>query len=140
MKIEFRSTVSPKARPALEQLMFFNPHQHKVAAGIAKSVETFGPPQIVETNNGLTFEIEHWKVQSLFAFDLDRNPNEPIGLAIFSRTSSTEITVLHVAAHPTYTMKESRTGLGIGVAMLAQVRRIGRSIAGVERIIPFYRR
>jgi hypothetical protein len=140
VKIEFRSTVSPNARPALEQLMYFNPHQHKVAAGIAKSVEEFGPPQIVETDKGLTFEIAPYLVQSLFAFDLDRNPDEPIGLAIFSRTSPTEITVLHVAAHPTYTMQSIRGGLGIAVAVLAQVRRIGRSIAGVKRIRSIYRR
>lgn len=94
----------------------------------------------METGKGLTFEIEYRKVQSLFAFDLDRNPDEPVGLAIFSRTSPTEITVLHVAVHSAYTMQTGRRGLGIGVAILAQVRRIGRSIAGVDRVIPYYRR
>lgn len=120
--------------------MFFNPHQHKVADRIAKSVETYGPPQIKETENGLTFVVEDHEVQSLFAYDLDHNPTEPVGLTVFSRTSESEITILHVAAHPMYTQGNSKRGLGVCVALLAQVRRIGRSIAGVKRVVSCYRR
>jgi hypothetical protein len=120
--------------------MYFNPHQHKVADGIAKSIDRFGTPEIVETESGLTFRVDPHDVQSLFAFDKDRNPDEPIGLAVFCRTSPTELTVLHVAAHPGYSMQNRRLSLGIGGALLAQVRRIGRSITGVKRIRSIYRR
>lgn len=136
MNLLFSSNALLACRPALEELLFFNPRQHKVRAGIVDSLEKYGHPKIEETATGLRVRIGDYEPQNLFAFDRDRRENAPVGIVLYLRTSAEEITILHMAVHPNYCQ---RAGMGLGITLVEKVREIAVRIVGIKRIAFFYR-
>ena len=116
-----------------------NPRQHRVRDGIVQSLERFGHPQVVDTPAGLGLRIGKSEAQTLFAFDRDRLADAPVGIVIFLRTSPAEMTVLHVAVHADYALQGTHGGAGLGVALVDKVREIAAKIAGIQRVVFFYR-
>ena len=139
MNIIFSSSVPKHCREALEELLFFNPRQHRVREGIISSLERFGHPRLEETPHGLSVCVGEQEAQTLFAFDRDRRSNEPVGVVVFLRTSPAEIAILHVAVHPDYALQGKRAGLGLGVLLVEKVKEIASRIVGIQRIVFFYR-
>lgn len=139
MNIIFSSRVPRESREALEELLFFNPRQHRVRDGILHSLEQFGHPRLVETPGGLSVRVGSHEAQTLFAYDRDRRSGEPVGVVVFLRTSPSEMAVLHVAVHPDYALQGKRAGVGLGVALVEKVKEIASRIVGVEKIVFFYR-
>jgi len=140
MNFTFSSRAAKDSRDALEELLFFNPRQHRVREGIRNSLEAFGHPKLVETPDGWTVRIEGQEAQTLFAYDRSRTRSAPVGVVVFLRTSAAEIAILHIAVHPDYALDGQRPGQGLGVVLMDKVREIGRRIAGVHRVVFFYRR
>ncbi len=138
MNISFSSRAGKESRAALEELLFFNPRQHRVREGILDSLEEFGHPQLVENGDGLSVRVGDSQAQTLFAYDRDRG-RDPVGVVVFLRTSPAEIAIMHVAVHPAYALRGRRAGLGLGVAMIEKVKEIAARIVGVERVVFFYR-
>jgi hypothetical protein len=136
----FSSKVSKQSRAALEELMFFNPRQFRAREGIVNSLEKFGHPRLVETADGLSVRVEDHEAQTLFVFDKDRLGNDPIGVVVFLRTSPAEVAIMHVAVHPDYALQGGYSGTGLGIILVEKVKEIAARIAGVERVIFFYRR
>jgi ribosomal protein S18 acetylase RimI-like enzyme len=123
----------------LENLLFFNPRQFRVRAGIVNSLERFGHPRLEETAGVLSVRVGDHEAQTLFAYDRDRRGGAPVGVVVFLRTLPAEIAIMHVAVHPNYALQGSRAGVGLGVALIEKVKEIASRIVGVERIILFYR-
>jgi hypothetical protein len=136
----FSSKVSKQSRAALEELMFFNPRQFRAREGIVNSLEKFGHPRLVETNDGLSVRVEDHEAQTLFVFDKDCLGNDPIGVVVFLRTSPAEVAIMHVAVHPDYSLQGEQLGIGLGIILVEKVKEIAARIAGVKQVIFFYRR
>lgn len=140
MNLVFLSQAPKQCKPALEELLFFNPRQGLVREGIVHSLAEFGHPRLAETADGLSVRVGNHEAQTLFAFDADRHGNDPVGVVVFLRTSPAEIAIMHVAVHPSYALQGRRAGAGLGVALVEKVKEIASRIVGVQRIIFFYRR
>jgi hypothetical protein len=137
VNLVFSSKVLKSCRPALEELMFFNPAQYRLREGIVNSLEKFGHPRIEETGDGLSVRVGHCEAQTLFAFDQHRRNQDPIGVVVFLRTSPEEVAIMHIAVNPDYTLQGRDTGLGI--TLVEKVREICSRIVGIKRIIFYYR-
>lgn len=119
--------------------MFFNPRQYRVREGIINSLERFGHPRLEETASGLSVRVGIHEAQTLFAYDRDHRGNDPVGVVVFLRTEPAEIAIMHVAVHPDYALQGPRAGIGLGVTLVEKVKEIASRIAGVQRILFFYR-
>jgi hypothetical protein len=139
MNLVFSSRVPRQCRAALEDLLFFNPRQYRVRAGIINSLEHFGHPRVEEKPDGLCVRVGSQEAQTLFAYDRNRQDEAPVGAVVFLRTSPEEIAILHVAVHSDYALQGQRAGLGLGVTLVEEVKEIARRIVGVKRIVFFYR-
>jgi hypothetical protein len=140
VNLVFSSKASKQSRPALEELMFFNPRQFRAREGIVNSLEKFGHPRLVETTDSLSVRVGDCEAQPLFAFDQDRSGGDPVGVVVFLRTSSTEVAIMHVAVHPDYALQGGHSGTGLGIILVEKVKEISARIAGVKRVVFFYRR
>lgn len=140
MNLVFSSRAPKQCRPALEDLLFFNPRQYRVREGIVNSLERFGHPRLEETAGVLSVRVGDHEAQTLFAYDRDRRGGNPVGVVVFLRTSPAEIAIMHVAVHPNYALQGSSAGVGLGVALVEKVKEIASRIVGVQKIVFFYRR
>lgn len=139
MNLVFSSKAKKSARPALEELLFFNPGQYRVREGIVNSLERFGHPRLEETKNGLSVCVGNQEAQTLFACDQDYRDHAPVGVVVFLRTAPEEIAILHVAVHDDYTLQGKHGGLGLGTVLVEKVKEIATRIVGVRKIVFFYR-
>jgi len=138
LNLVFTSKVAKDARPALEELFFFNPRQYRVREGIVNSLGKFGHPRIEDTASGLSIRVGDHEAQTLFAFDGDRRDGNPVGIVIFMRTSPAEIAIMHIAVHPDYALQGRRAGLGLGLLLIEKVKEIASRIVGVRQIVLHY--
>ncbi len=107
--------------------------------GILESLEQFGQPRLEETPQGLSVRVGHHEAQTLFAYDRDRRSNDPVGLVVFLRTDPADISIMHVAVHPDYSLHGRHKGVGLGATLVEKVREIAARIVGIKRIVFFYR-
>lgn len=139
MNLNFTSKAPKQCRPALEELLFFNPRQSLVREGILKSLDQFGHPRLEEAGDNLSVRVGDQEVQTLFAYDEDFSSSDPVGVVVFLRTSPTEIAILHVAVRADYALGGRHGKLGLGITLVEKVKEIGSRIRGVQRIVFFYR-
>ena len=139
MNLVFSSRVPSQCRSALEDLLFFNPQQHRVREGILESLEQFGQPRLEETADGLSVRVGNHEAQTLFAYDRDRRGIDPVGVVVFLRTAPTDIAIMHVAVHPDYSLQGRHGGVGVGLTLVEKVKEIAARIVGIKRIVFFYR-
>ncbi len=139
MNLVFSSKALKHCRSAVEDLLFFNPRQFRVRDGILDSLEKFGHPRIEENAGGLSIRVGNSEAQALFATDLDRRNDAPIGLVVFLRTSQDEVAIMHLAVDPDYALQGRQADLGLGIILLEKVREIVSRIVGVRRITLQYR-
>jgi len=139
VNIVFSSRVPSECRSELEDLLFFNPRQHRVRDGIINSLAHFGHPRVEETSSGLSVRVGDHEAQTLFAFDREEKTKAPVGVVVFLRTSPEEIAIMHVAVGDDYALQGSQAGLGLGVTLVEKVKEIACRIVGVKRIVFFYR-
>ena len=140
VNLVFLSKAPKQCRPALENLLFFNPRQSRVREGIINSLRQFGQLRLEETADSLSVRVGDHETQTLFAYDRDHCGNDPVGVVVFLRTSPSEIAILHVAVHPAYALQGRHGGLGLGVTVVEKVAEIAARIVGIKRIVFFYRR
>jgi GNAT superfamily N-acetyltransferase len=140
VNLVFSSKALKNCRPALEELMFFNPRQFRAREGIVNSLEKFGYPQLEETADGLSVRVGDCEAQTLFAFDPKQHSGNPVGVVVFLRTSPAEVAIMHLAVHPDYSLQGEHAGTGLGVVLVEKVKEIAARIVGIERVIFFYRR
>jgi hypothetical protein len=139
VNLVFSSRASIQCRSALEDLLFFNPQQHRVREGILESLKEFGQPRLEETSDGLSVRVGNHEAQALFAYDQDRRGIDPVGVVVFLRTSPIDIAIMHVAVQPDYSLQGRHGGVGLGLTLVEKVKEIAARIVGIKRIVFFYR-
>jgi hypothetical protein len=129
--LRYTSTLKPEYHEDLERLMFFNPGQHSVLPAIVDSLEQFGSPSVYTDNGYLRIKLEKLEgVQTLFALYEDTL----IGLVVYSRTTLTCLTVIHIAVDHDYSSNGKFAHVMLVMRMLGLLRKSARLIKGVETV------
>lgn len=132
--IEITSHLPAAQRPALEQLLFFNPNQHRVRLGIQQSIDTYGVPELYEQNGGLRIRVGAISsVQTLFALT---DEGRPIGVAVFVRADPERFAVLHLGVetnHGWHRAVSTRVLLKLMHAIRSTARRT-HGVASIELV------
>jgi hypothetical protein len=136
--IEF-STVLPEAfREDLEYLLYFNPLQSRATSGICRSVDRYGQPRVAVVDGVLTVALTKvGRVQTLFAVMEDAETCELAGVALFVRESD-RLVILHLAVGESFAGNREYGPLALRLALA--IRRIGKRLTGVTRVVPPYAR
>jgi len=134
--IEITSKLALQQRIALEQLLFFNVNQHRVRLGIQQSIETYGVPEIYETEGSLRVRVGDIDgVQTLFAVsDMGR----PVGVAVFVRLAHERFVVLHLGVEPRFSATPD-VNTRVLLKLMHGIRSAARRTHGVERIELVYK-
>jgi len=131
--IEFASRVQRHKRHALEQMLFFNGCQDRVARDIVDVIDKYGPPEIYDDGEGLRVRVASLPdVQCLFA--IERASQRPIGIAVYMRADLEHVTVLHLGVAEDYCAGGPNESMNLPLRLVREVRRTSRRIKGVRRL------
>jgi hypothetical protein len=137
MDLVFQSCVPVRYRHALERLVFFNPNQVSMQGAIARALDLYGTPEIVSGPAGLSLRVSGClEAQCLFALDTDRRA-ALAGMLVYLRTSIEEILVVHIAVSETHG-RTRRTGMGVAMRLIRELRASARQLRGVQWIRLLY--
>jgi hypothetical protein len=135
--IEFTSRIPRHKRHALERILFFNGCQNRVARDIVDVIDRYGPPEIVEEDDGLRVRVGDLPdVQCLFA--VESLTGRPIGVAVYIRADLEHVTVLHLGVSEDYCTGGMNESAGLLFRLVGEVRRSSRRIKGVRRLNVLY--
>jgi hypothetical protein len=135
--VSFTSRIARSQRQALEELLFFNKCQDRVAQRIVDAIDRFGPPEIVDEDGCLRVRVAGLPdAQSLFAI----NPIDlrPIGVAIYIRADLEHITVLHIGLSEEYCAGGDREDCNLLLRLMKEIRRSSQRVRGVRRVQLLY--
>lgn len=133
------SSIGEDYRDDLEQLLFFNPGQCMAEAGIRRSIEHYGVPEITIENNYLRIRLNsQMTAQSLYL--IDRTDSEDIlaGVLVYIRDCVESLSVLHIAVSSQYLLKGPVTSARLVWRLLHQVIDCAACIKGVRNIELIY--
>jgi hypothetical protein len=135
--VSFTSRIAAEHRATLEQLLFFNACQSRVASGIVDAIDKYGPPEIQDDNGWLRVRVAGLtEVQSLFV--VDEATGRPIGVAVYMRADLEHVTVLHIGLAEEYCAGGERESLNLLLRLLKEIRRSSRRVKGVRRVSVAY--
>jgi hypothetical protein len=135
--IQFTSRLPRHRRVALEQLLFFNGCQQRVAQDIVDVIDRYGPPEICDDGEGLRVRIANLpEVQCLFA--VDSATSRPIGVAVYMRADLTHVTVLHLGVSEDFCTGGPNEDRRLLLRLMGEVRRSSQRIKGVRRVEVLY--
>ena len=135
--VSFTSRIARSQRQALEELLFFNKCQDRVAQKIVDAIDRYGPPEIIEEGDCLRVRVAGLPdVQSLFA--IDPVDERPIGVAIYVRADLEHITVLHIGLSEEYCSGGTVEDCNLLLRLMKEIRRSSRRVKGVRRVQVLY--
>ena len=136
----FASTLDPRYRASLENLLFFNPRQGQVEDQILATVQRFGSPRLLEADGRLRVEVDRFPgVQTLFVFDSRKKPaNDLCGVVMYLREGLDTLFVLHISVAAPYGVDGRHAHALLAVRMINQLRRVARSIKGIRYVALAY--
>jgi hypothetical protein len=131
--IEFTSRLPRHKRHALEQLLFFNGCQQRIARDIVDVIDKYGPPEICDDDQGLRVKVSSQpNVQSLFA--VDSQTGRPVGVAVYVRADLDHVTVLHMGVSEDYCAGGLNEAANLPLRLLREVRSSFEDSDGVRRL------
>ncbi len=129
-------TLAADQRAALEQVLYFNENQARVRAGIQKSIDSYGVPEILEQDGRLRIRVGRIEdVQTLFAVSKFGNP---LGVAVF-RVAPDRIVVLHLSVMPRL-QSTSEVNTRVLLALVEEIFRVAGRSHGACRLDVVYSR
>jgi hypothetical protein len=138
---QFCSSVPEGLWKHVEALFYFHPRQAELLDRIRACVAEFGAPEILKRGERIHVGIASNGAQCLFACDGERQPGVPVGVAVYLRTGTDLIRILHLAVHPAYEHGGAHAERDLTVALVNEVRRVARRISGVRRVqLPYVTR
>ncbi len=134
--IAITSKLPVEQRAALEQLLFFNVHQHRVRLGIQQSIETYGVPEIYEQDGSLRIRVGDLAgVQNLFAVS---KTGRLLGVAVFVRAAN--CVVLHLGVAPRRAAaSQTETNTPVLLKLMHEIRSTAPRRRGMDRIELVYK-
>jgi hypothetical protein len=131
---QFCSSVPVGLWKHVEALFYFHPRQAELLDRIHACVAEFGAPEILKRGERIHLGIASNGAQCLFACDGERQPGVPVGVAVYLRTGTDLMRILHLAVHPAYEHGGPHAELDLTVTLVNEVRRVARRISGVRRV------
>jgi hypothetical protein len=135
--VSFTSRVAAEHRATLEQLLFFNACQDRVASGIVDAIDKYGPPEIQGDAGFLRVRVAGLPdVQSLFV--VEQATGRPIGVAVYVRADLEHVTVLHLGLAEEYCAGGEREKVNLLLRLMKEIRRSSKRVKGVRRLSVHY--
>jgi len=135
--VSFTSRIAAEHRATLEELLFFNACQERVARGIVDAIDKYGPPEILADGDWLRVKVAGLPdVQSLFV--VEQATGRPIGAAIYTRADLEHVTVLHIGLAEEYCAGGERESLNLLLRLMKEIRRSSKRVKGVRRLSVHY--
>jgi hypothetical protein len=135
--VSFTSRVAAEHRATLEQLLFFNACQDRVASGIVDAIDKFGSPEIQGDDGWLRVKVPGLPdVQSLFV--VEQATGRPVGVAVYTRADLEHVTVLHVGLAEQYCSGGEREHVNLLLRLMKEIRRSSKRVKGVRRLSVHY--
>jgi len=136
--VEFTSVLPAEYRPELEQLLYFNRLQARVAPAIADLVEKYGQPWIQQTDDELSVRIgDVAGVQALFALVTSGSAQKLAGIVIYTREGE-DLVIIHLAVTRMFSYRGAERNALVVIRMVAAVRDVARRVNGVRSVILYY--
>lgn len=124
----------------LEELVFYNPNQHRVNRGIVDSLAAYGMPKIVEELQGLRVALAKVPdAQSLFAVAQAKGDRRLAGMLLFVREMDV-LKAVHVAIAEDFTLDGYYGALCVAPQLVYALRRVGSRVRGVRQVAVRYRK
>jgi hypothetical protein len=136
--VRISSVLGEAYRTALEELLFFNPGQERLTAGIEESIARHGVPDIVTESGELQIRVGPLgRVQALFAMESAGERNDLVGVIIYCRLSLEELVILHVAVNERFASTGPRAHAGVVLRLFQTVRGVAARLKGVRTILMY---
>jgi hypothetical protein len=136
--VRISSVLSDAYRTALEDLLFFNPGQERLTAGIEESIARHGAPDVVAESGQLHIRVGALgRVQALFAIESAGERNDLVGVIIYCRLSLEELVILHVAVGERFASTGPRAHASVVLRLFQTVRDVGARLKGVRTILMY---
>lgn len=136
--VRVSSVLSDSYRAALEELLFFNPGQRRLTAGIEESIARHGAPDVVAESGELQIRVGALgRVQALFALESAEDRERLVGVVIYCRLSLEELVILHVAVNERFASTGPKAYSGIVLRLFQTVRDVAARLKGVRTILMY---
>ena len=133
--IVITSRLGEEFREDLEQILFFNPEQHKAIVDIEHCVKHYGVPEITNVNGYLRINLNSYSVaQTLYSIDRGENGDTLAGVIVFVRNTHEDISVLFVAIAKNYILRGSITTARLVWDLVHQIIESAARISGVRNV------
>lgn len=132
----FTSVLDRCYRSSLEELLFFNPNQHKLSRESLAVIEWYGTPRILVKCNKLRIVCDGFVPQTLYALDVSNKLQSLVGVVVYTREQESLI-ILHIAIRKDHTQKDNPDAKPLLMDIINKVRDIGRHIIGIKLIMIF---
>lgn len=137
--VRISSALEDSYRARLEELLFFNPGQERVAEGIEASIARHGLPEVAAERGLLHIGVgAHGRVQALYALEAREAQDELVGVIVYCRPSADEIVVLHIAVSERFASTGPMADVGVALRLFQSVRQAAARLKGV-RWLSMYR-
>jgi len=138
-EFSFVSRLESSWREELEALMYFNPRQHNVVAGIEESIAMFGLPKITEEDGWLKVSTEKNPfVQTIFAMTSSADEPEIAGLIVYVRNDAPCLTIMHIGVAERFSISGQESESMLALKMILELKKVARQIKGVEYLSLIY--
>ena len=133
--IVITSRLGEDFREDLEDLLFFNPNQHKTAADIKHCVEHYGVPEITNEHGYLRIRLDSYSVaQTLYSIDRTESRDSLAGVIIFVRNNIEDISILYIAIAKNQILRGPIITARLAWDLLHQVIESATLISGVRNV------
>lgn len=137
MAVTFSSRLPVARRSALEALLFFNDRQSRFRNRIVDSIESYGLPEIVDSDGTLRIRLSgRHDAQSLFAL-AGEGASDVVGAIIYVRDRADRFVVVHIAVDDSHSSGGVSAEQHVVLRLLDAVRAAAAVTAGV-RMVEFY--
>jgi hypothetical protein len=133
-EIVFSSVLSRSYYQDLQNLLFFNVNQGRIAADLVRMVERYGAPRVQVVHDRLRVVTDSLTpVQTLFVLDGESSAARLIGVIVYTREADT-LTALYCAVQHDYCASRGEGEQPLLLRIVSELCKVGRRIKGVRSV------
>ena len=139
--VHFTSQLPADRLAQLEELLFFNENQPQYRNAVVESIERFGEPRISNDRGLLRVHTSRLgEVQTLFAVEHTLAAHRPIAVAVYARTATDTMTLLHIVVHRDFAATGPFAKEVVTLKLVQQVVKAASGIKDVKKVEMLYGR